>query len=203
MENPSLRKIFTPKAPAGVLRRMEDDEAFKEFSARVAALDARMSALAEAQLRHEGNHPHPVPQEVVQADEVQKRARKMLAHPPRADAALPEKLPALLAERRVLSAALELAALEGRQICVAALNRVRAARSEEWTALVRKYALAVAHAVALEKQRDAMFAEIGFGPFGRQPLPMSECHLANGRAAISTLLDAAILHGVISEKDVR
>ena len=185
----------THLAPAGF------DSELADFEQRHARLDRRKVKIVRSQITMEAAHPQAVPMTVWTPEEFLARAQALLAAPPADDVPLPQSLSRLLEERALLDRALTLAMDEGRRVHAEAVVRLRRTMQPEWDALVRNYALTVAAAVRLEKQRDAMFAKIGFGPYGRMPLPMSETNLRTGRSAISEFFRAAVAGGVITEKE--
>lgn len=193
--------------PAATPRSIEDDSEYAAFARRAAALEQRHARLVAAQIAIEAEHPRVAAIEVIATNDLVARAREMLAKPAAEDAPLPDKLPRLLTERRVLEKARELAADEGRRVGTAALHRLRAAYAPQWTELVREYALTCARLMALERRRDELFARIGYGPFGKLPLPLSEfqCGVKRGSGVAGSMqlvIDAAIAAGLVSKGEL-
>ena len=194
-------KTSPPAAP----RALVEDEPFNNFEARFLLLEQRRGTLAKRQAEMEAEHPRSVPVEAVNREVITDRARKVLAAPPGGDTSLPATLSTLIIERAVLDRALELAADEGRRVYTEALGRVRATLAPEWSRIVREYALAVHRIMQIERDRDAMFATIGFFPHGRLPLPLSEFQICVRRgtgASLQLVIDAAISAGIISKKEI-
>jgi hypothetical protein len=188
-------------------RRLEDDAEYAAFDARFRALTDRKAAIVERQMQLEKLH-RPLEQAPrMDPETFERAARDMLANPPSEHSALPTTLLLLLSERRQIERALVLAQDEGRRVGVAALDRVRAARADEWADICKQIALS-AHALELAlRQRDKVFAQIGYGPFGRMPLPLSEFRVVvqrNERGAypLSEIVNTALTGGVLQKGDV-
>lgn len=204
---PPFEFMIPRKAPAAdpAILRLQDDPELQQFERRLAALDARKARLAKRELELAEQHQRAPVADTFRPGEFDEAARAMLRSPPAADVPIPERLHAVLRERRILDRALEFAVDEGQRVSVGAFNRVRQANLPAWNALVREFVIATARVDDLQRQRDRIFAEIGYGPFGRMPLPLSEIEVAvrrgQGAGALSVLFDAAVAAGVATKEE--
>jgi hypothetical protein len=195
----------SPEQPR--IERIEDDAEYQAFDRRFAALTDRKAAIVARQLKLEALHPRTEAPSRVDPEVFERAARDRLANPPSEHSALPTTLRQLLDEKRLITRALELAQDEGRRVSLAALDRVRKAREPEWRDATRQVALA-AHALEMAlKTRDRLFSEIGFGPLGRQDLPLSGFRVtvqagSAGAYPLNEIVRAAIDNGYIEKGDI-
>jgi hypothetical protein len=195
----------SPEQPR--IERLEDDVEYQAFDRRFTALQDRKAKIVERQRALEKLHPRLEAPSRIDPEMFERAARDMLRAPPDPASALPTTLRGILDERQLITRALELAQDEGRRVALAALDRVRTARAGEWADACRQVALA-AHALEMAlKARDKIFAEIGYGPFGKQPLPLSEFDVVVRRGGVgahplSEITQAATGVGYIEKGDV-
>ena len=199
-----MNKTATKSPASPKPLRVEDDAEQIAFAAKLGKLEHRKSRLVVAELALRESQPRSGPTPVMSHHDFEEAARKMAAAPPEPGADLPSGgLGAIQAARRVVDRAIELAQDEGRQVFVRCFNRVREARLPEWNEIVTRYARAVVEAAKIEKQRDLLFGEIGYGLHGAVGLPLSSAHLANGRMALSTLFDSAVAANLVTLEEVK
>jgi hypothetical protein len=195
-------------SPSPAPWKIEHDLDYIAYNRRFLALEAHRARLIAHQLKLEKLRQPGGEQtgSALARDEFEQAARQLLADPPGPTTLLPGSLRLLVQAKAILARAFELAQDEGRQVAQAALDRVREARSGEWRAICRQVALLAYQLHNALEARDRIFAEIGYGPLGRQPLPLSEFKVGIARVApgapLLEIVNAAISAGYFDKDEL-